>query len=77
MTLVASTADLLPGSPAAAAAYARAALGRLGVRVVAGQRVELAAGVTVILLHPCLPVVGVSIVMERERQQNGRTLVNG
>ena len=25
---------------------------------------------TVILLHPPLPVLGVSIVMERERQQN-------
>ena len=34
-------------------------------------RVRLAVGETsVILLHPPLPSVGVSIVMERERQQN-------
>ena len=32
--------------------------------------VILAIGETVILLHPPLPLVGVSIVMERERQQN-------
>ena len=31
---------------------------------------------TVILLHHPLPLVGVSMVMERERQQNGR-LENG
>ena len=31
---------------------------------------------TAILLHPPLPLVGVSIVMERERQQND-SLVNG
>ena len=31
---------------------------------------------SVILLHPLLPLVGVSIVMERERQQND-SLVNG
>ena len=31
---------------------------------------------TVILLHPPIPSVGVSIVMERERQQND-SLVNG
>ena len=31
---------------------------------------------TVILLHPTLPLVGVSIVMERERQEND-SLVNG
>ena len=31
---------------------------------------------TVNLLHPPLPLVGVSIVMERERQQND-SLVNG
>ena len=30
----------------------------------------LAIGETVILLHPPLPLVGVSIAMERERQQN-------
>ena len=30
----------------------------------------LAIGETVILLHPPLPLVGVSIVMERERQHN-------
>ena len=30
----------------------------------------LAVGETVILLHPPLPLLGVSIVMERERQQN-------
>ena len=27
--------------------------------------------------HPPLPLVGVSTVMERERQQNDRTLANG
>ena len=38
--------------------------------------VVVAIGETVILLHPSLPLVGVSIVMERERQQND-ILVNG
>ena len=38
--------------------------------------VHLAVDETVILLHPPLPLVGVSIVMERERQQND-SLVNG
>ena len=28
-------------------------------------------GETVVLLHPPLPLSGVSIAMERERQQNG------
>ena len=37
---------------------------------------KVAVGETVILLHPPLPSVGVSIVMERERQQNG-ILVRG
>ena len=37
---------------------------------------HLAVGETVILLHPPLPLVGVSIVMERERQQND-SLANG
>ena len=37
---------------------------------------RLAVGETVILLHPPLPLAGVSTVMERERQQNDR-LVNG
>ena len=37
---------------------------------------HLAVDETVILLHPALPLVGVSIVMERERQQND-SLVNG
>ena len=32
-------------------------------------------GETVILLHPPLPLVGVSIVMERERQQNSQLRV--
>ena len=36
----------------------------------------LAPDETVILPHPPLPLAGVSIVMERERQQNG-SLVNG
>ena len=36
----------------------------------------LAVGGTVILLHPSLPLVGVSIVVERERQQND-SLVRG
>ena len=36
----------------------------------------LAVDETVILLHPPLPVAGVSIVMERERQQND-SLVDG
>ena len=31
---------------------------------------EIAVGETVILLHPPLPLVGVSIAMKRERQQN-------
>ena len=41
-----------------------------------GPRCHLAIDETVILLHPPLPLVGVSIVMERERQQNN-SLVNG
>ena len=36
----------------------------------------LAIGETVILLHPPLPLVGVSIAMERDRQQND-SLANG
>ena len=40
------------------------------------SRARLAIGETVILLHPPLPLVCVSIVMERERQQND-SLVNG
>ena len=32
---------------------------------------------SVILLQPPLPLVGVSIVMKRERQQTDSTLVNG
>ena len=39
--------------------------------------VTLAVGETVILLHPPLPLVGVSIAMERGCQQNGRTPANG
>ena len=39
-------------------------------------REPLAISETVILLHPPLPIVGVSIGMERERQQND-SLVNG
>ena len=38
--------------------------------------VWLAVGETVILLHPALPLLGVSTVMERERQQND-SLANG
>ena len=38
--------------------------------------VPVAVGETVILLHPPLPLVGVSIAMERERQQND-SLANG
>ena len=41
-----------------------------------GAGAALAVGETVILLHPPPPLVGVSIRMERERQQNG-SLVNG
>ena len=36
----------------------------------------IAVGETVILLHPPLPLVGVSIAMERECQQNN-SLANG
>ena len=38
--------------------------------------VDLAIGETVILLHPPLPLVGVSIGMESERHQND-SLANG
>ena len=41
-----------------------------------GFSCTLAVDETVILLHPPLPLVGVSIAMERERQQND-ILVNG
>ena len=44
---------------------------------VVGELDRLAVDETVILLHPPLHLVSVSIVMERERQQNDRTLVNG
>ena len=37
---------------------------------------EVAVGETVILLHPLLPSAGVSIGMEKERQQND-SLANG
>ena len=40
------------------------------------QLQHLAVDETVILLHPPLPLVDVSIAMERERQQND-SLVNG
>ena len=40
------------------------------------QAADVAVDETVILLHPPLPLVGVSTVMERERQQND-SLVNG
>ena len=42
----------------------------------AGIAAYIAVGETVILLHLPLPLVGVSIVMECERQQND-SLVNG
>ena len=35
-----------------------------------GRRAAVAVGETVILLQPPLPLVGVSIAMRRERQQN-------
>ena len=38
---------------------------------------HLAVGETVILRHPPLPVLSVSIGMERERQQNDRTFADG
>ena len=38
--------------------------------------VVVAVGETVILLHPPLPLVGVSIAMKRQRQQND-SLANG
>ena len=58
-------------------------MGGSGVTITMPETVEHAAliaalvavGETVILLHPLLPLVGVSIVMERERQQND-SLVN-
>ena len=40
------------------------------------EMVAVAPDETVILLHPSLPLVGVSIVMERGCQQND-SLVNG
>ena len=45
-------------------------------QVVGRGAVHLAVGETVILLHLPVPLVGVSIVMERERQQND-SLVRG
>ena len=39
--------------------------------------VGVAVGETVFLLHPPLPVVGVSVGIERARQQNDRTLADG
>ena len=52
-------------------------LGRRYFSVPAGLGGQVAVDETsVILLHPPLPLVGVSIVMERERQQND-SLVNG
>ena len=45
-------------------------------RRVGVQPQNLAVDETVILMHPPLPLVGVSIVMKRERQQND-SLVNG
>ena len=50
----------------------RGALGRGLSRLVgrSGDAAGLAVDETVIVLHPPLPLVGKSIVMERERQQN-------
>ena len=45
--------------------------------LVAGLGACLAVGETVILLHPVLPLVGVSIGMKRGCQQNDRTLADG
>ena len=57
--------------PAAGAATAGSS-GHGGVG--AGRWHRLAVGETVILLHPPLPLAGVSIVLERARQQNDRLL---
>ena len=56
-----------PVAPAASGRFARPGLAR---------RRRLAVGETVILLHRPLPSAGVSIAMERERQQND-SLANG
>ena len=50
---------------------------RCGAVSAAIRPVVLAAGETVILLHPPLPLLGVSILMEGGRQQNDRSLANG
>ena len=42
----------------------------VSARSTSGRRCLLPVGETAILLHPPLPVVGVSIAMKRERQQN-------
>ena len=57
-----------PGLPAQSGALSAAEFDRCKV---------IAADETVVLLHPPPPFVGVSIAMERERQQNDRTLVDG
>ena len=46
------------------------------VRAESSRPAGLAVGETVILLHPPLPFVGVSIVIEKECQQND-SLANG
>ena len=43
----------------------------------AGRPSCLAVDETVILLHPPVPLAGVSTVMDRERQQNDSLVVNG
>ena len=58
----------------ARAAAKKLALGKEQVKT-AALKAATAPDETVILLHPPLPLVGVSIVMERERQQND-SLVN-
>ena len=66
----ARTADPLLSSAAAAAA-APFSIARIAFpEDVDGPGVAVAVGETVILLHPPLPLVGNSIAMEREHQQN-------
>ena len=47
------------------------------VAAVADEMLRVVHSIHIILLHRPLPLVGVSIAMKRERQQNDRTLANG
>ena len=78
MALITSDCDAALAAPLAVAVPPPQAW-RGGARPAAGRDGPAALAIceAVILLHPPLPLAGVSIGTERELQQNDRTLANG